>query len=110
MHILVFILCIETLGVPAVAATVPSFTVAVLVSYFANRRWVFSASGRHQVFLPKFLVVQIAGLALNAGITFLVVDLLRLWYGVALAFCVTAVPLITFMLHRRWTFGTQVNS
>ena len=64
VHVLVFVLCVERLGLRPVAATVPAFTCAVLVSYFANRRWTFPVPGSHQSLLPKFVVVQLAGTVL----------------------------------------------
>lgn len=110
VHVVVFTLCVELIAIPPVAASIPAFCLALLVSYFANRRWTFRGPGFHHLLLPKFAAVQITGLGLNAGITYLVVNLLHLWYGIALAICVAVVPLITFLLHRSWTFGAQVKS
>jgi len=44
------------------------------------------------------------GLRLNLLITWLVVDVARLWYGFALMAIVVAIPLLTYLLSRFWVF------
>ena len=53
---------------------------------------------------PRFMLVALAGLALNLGITWLIVDFALLWYGYALMTVIAVVPLLTYLLSRFWVF------
>lgn len=104
IHVAVFSLLVELFGVAPVAASVPAFFTAMLASYGVNRRWTFEAQGSHRAHLPRYAVVALTGLGLNVLITYVVVNLLGYWYGLALAFVVTVVPVATFLLNRNWAF------
>ena len=49
-------------------------------------------------------MVSLLGLGLNTLITYIVVNVMGLWYGFALMVVVTAVPAITYLLNRHWTY------
>ena len=104
IHVAVFSLLVELFGVAPVAASVPAFVTAMLASYGVNRRWTFAAQGSHRVHLPRYALVALIGLGLNVLITYVVVNLLGYWYGLALAVVVTVVPAATFLLNRNWAF------
>ncbi|MGH8729653.1 MAG: GtrA family protein [Burkholderiales bacterium] len=104
VHLGVFSVLVEAFGVTPVAASVPAFLSAMMCSYAANRTYTFAALGNSHLQLPKYAVVAVMGLSLNVLITFIVVDLLNLWYGIALAIVISIVPVITFLLNRGWTF------
>ena len=106
IHVAVFSLLVELFGAAPVAASVPAFFTAMLASYGVNRRWTFRAQGSHRAHLPRYAVVALIGLGLNVLITYVVVNLLGYWYGLALAFVVTVVPAATFLLNRNWAFKT----
>lgn len=106
IHVAVFSLLVELFGVAPVAASVPAFATAMLASYGVNRRWTFRAQGSHRAHLPRYALVASTGLGLNVLITYVVVNLLGYWYGLALAFVVTMVPAATFLLNRNWAFKT----
>ena len=105
IHVAVFTALVEILRVPPVLAAAPSFAVAVLVSYFCNRRWTFRSQGGHDTCLPRFMLVALGGLLANVAITYLVVNLLGLRYGVALGIVITVIPVFTYVVNRRWTFA-----
>lgn len=104
-HIAVFTVAIEMLEVSAALASVPSFLLALLVSYTGHYRWTFQSSGSHRAQLPKYAVVAATGLVLNILIAYTVVDILGAWYGAALFLSITAVPVVTFLLSGRWVFN-----
>jgi putative flippase GtrA len=104
IHVAVFSLLVEVFGVAPVAASVPAFVTAMFASYGVNHRWTFGAQGSHRVHLPRYAVVALTGLGLNVLITYVVVNLLGYWYGLALAVVVTVVPAATFLLNRNWAF------
>jgi putative flippase GtrA len=103
-HVFVFVLFVEWLHIRPIYAAAPAFLAAVGVSYGMNYRWTFNADGPHQVMLPRFALVALAGLGLNLLITYLIVDVAQLWYGYALATIVALVPLMTYLLSRFWVF------
>ncbi len=106
-HVLVFVALVEWLAARPVLAAAPAFVVALFVSYGMNYHWTFSASGLHRILLPRFVAVALLGLALNLGITYVVVDVTHYWYGYALLLIALLVPLITFLLSKYWVFNEQ---
>jgi len=92
----------------AVAAVPFAFAVAVVCGFLLHSSWSFKGhgtrdnSGRQHA---KFVIVQGAGLILNAGFTWLLADLMHLPNWVPLIPIVTVTPLVTFSLNRQWVFG-----
>ena len=110
VHIVVFCVLAEAFYVPPVVAAAPSFVLATLVSYGLNRIWTFSSHGDHRAQLIKYFVVALLGLALNMAITYVVVDILHQWYGIALFLVVSVLPILTYSLNHRWTFARASES
>jgi putative flippase GtrA len=104
-HVALFVLLVEWAYLRPLYAAVPAFLAAVGVSYAMNYRWTFRADGLHQVMLPRFVLVALAGLGLNLLITWMVVDVGNYWYGYALVLIIMLVPLVTYLLSRFWVFS-----
>lgn len=104
IHVAIFSLLVELFAVAPVVASAPAFFTAMFASYGVNHRWTFGAQGSHHIHLPRYAVVALIGLGLNVLITYVVVNLLGYWYGLALAFVVSVVPVATFLLNRNWAF------
>ena len=104
VHVVIFTVLVESFAVAPVRASIPAFLCAMLFSYVANSKWTFRVDVEHGTHLHRYALVSLFGLALNTLITYVVVDVLRLWYGVALALVVAAVPLMTYLLNRHWTY------
>ena len=104
IHVSIFMMLVEIIGVSPVLASIPSFLVAMLFSYAANHRWTFQASTLHAIYLPRFSLVSVTGMSINVFITYMVVNLLGLEYGVALVMVVTSIPILTYLLNKNWTF------
>lgn len=107
VHIAIFSALIEWHGLSAVAASVPAFLLAMLVSYSANRRWTFKAHPAQCLPLARYAVVSLLGLGLNMSITYFMVDVLSYGAGVALATIILLVPPVIFMLNKTWTFTVR---
>ena len=92
----------------AVYAVPFAFVVAVTAGFFLHSAWSFrghgarDSSGRQH---GKFVVVQLFGLVLNAGFTWVLTALLHQPNWVPLIPIVTVTPLATFALNRQWVFG-----
>jgi putative flippase GtrA len=104
-HVTVFVVLVEIFGVSPVVASVPAFLTALCVSYYGNRTFTFQSTGSHAEELPKYTIVAVSGLLMNISITYVVVDVLRLGYAVALLLVITGVPVVTFWLSKKWVFG-----
>lgn len=104
-HVTVFVVLVELFNVSPVIASIPSFLTALCVSYYGNRTWTFQSTGSHAEELPKYTLVAVTGLLLNISITYVVVDILRAGYAVALVLVITGVPVVTFWLSKKWVFG-----
>ena len=104
-HVTVFVVLVELFNVSAVVASVPSFLTALCVSYYGNRTWTFQSTGSHTEELPKYTLVAVSGLLMNVSITYVVVNILRAGYVVALILVITGVPVVTFWLSKKWVFG-----
>ena len=91
----------------AVAAVPFAFAVAVVVGFFLHSRWSFKGhakepgAGRHF----KFVIVQAAGLSLNAVITWIGTALLHLHPWIPLIPAVFLAAIVTFVLNRLWVFN-----
>ena len=103
-HVGAFVLFVELLALTPVVASVPSFLLALSVSYYGNRNFTFKSAGSHAAELPKYTIVAVSGLLMNVAITYVVVDILAAWYAIALVLVVTIVPTVTFWLSRKWVF------
>ena len=104
VHAAVFALLIETTPIDPVAATVVAFVVAFAVGFALNRRWTFGSRADPLAQLPRYLVVQLAGLALNAAIMAFAVHAQRWSPYAGLALAIVLVPPVTFALARAWAF------
>src|SRR5262249_39681968 len=91
-------------GLPVLTSNGLAFTVAVLLSYIGNHSWTFLRAGSHDRHLPRFLVVSLAGLALNQSIVFTTVTLAGFPYIVGILIVIVVVPTLTFLLSRSWAF------
>jgi putative flippase GtrA len=106
VHVGVFLGLVEYAGLTPITASICAFTLATLFSYYINRALTFKTRGPHCTQLPKYALVAFAGLTLNILIIYVVIDVLRHWYGIALALVILIVPLGTFLLNRDWTFAS----
>lgn len=104
-HVAVFSVLVELGLATPVAASIPAFLAALVISYFANHHWTFDMRGAHIKHMPRFTLVSVLGLGLNTLITYVVVDVWGGWYGFALAAVILVVPAVTFLLNRHWTYA-----
>jgi putative flippase GtrA len=87
--------------------TAYAFAVAVVVGFFLHSRWSFKGhakepgAGRHF----KFVIVQAAGLSLNAVITWIGTALLHLHPWIPLIPAVLLAAILSFVLNRLWVFN-----
>ena len=102
VHVAIATTLINGCSASQVTANGVAFVCANVCSYLLNAFWSFSAKPGRANFL-RFYVVSLLGLALTLAISWLA-QTLRLTYWAGLVAILLAVPPLTFVLHRFWTF------
>ena len=105
VHVGMVVLLVELPGVEPVWANVLAFLTALPVSYFGNFHWTFAAEGQHGRRVPRFVFTQTLGFASSQTIMFVVVEVMSLHYGIALAAVLMTVPMMSYLLSRGWVFS-----
>ncbi len=123
----VFNLLATLIGVPALWASVVSFTLAVINNFIWNRLWTYPET-RSVPFakqLTQFAIVSVAGLAIRTPL-FAITEKLFIslagnllpniltptiiGHNLALAFVILVVLLWNFFINRKWTFKTPTTT
>ena len=96
------------LSVPALIANSAAFLVTLVAGWLIHSRWSFRGHGqsdRPPIAYARFLLINLAGYALNSFWVWLIV--LRLGGSVTLSIVPIALvtPWLSFWLNRRWAFA-----
>lgn len=102
VHVTVSVWLIAGLGQSPVFANATAFVVATLIAYTLNTLWSFSAR-LETASLVRYVSVSLVGFFSTIAISALA-QALSLHYGVGIALVVLLVPVISFVLHRVWTY------
>ena len=100
--------CAEFLGVAPLIANSIAFIIGILVGYVVHSQISFRGHGSRDSVArtgTRFLIVNLVGYAFNSLWVWSLVERLDgpNWWPVVPMVFVT--PLVTFLMHRRWTFG-----
>jgi putative flippase GtrA len=90
-----------------VAATAVGYLCAVGVSYLGNARFTFGRPALHGPQFLRFMVVSLAGFAVNAGLTWLLSNRLGWPFPATLAVIVVVIPALSFTAARLWAFAER---
>lgn len=102
IHVAVATPMIYLLHASQVSANGVAFIIANICSYLLNTLWSFGASPGRDSYL-RFLAVSLVGLGITLGISSVAPALgAGYWHG--LAAILSVVPVVTFVLHRSWTY------
>ena len=104
VHIILLLVLVEVFSFHPVIASSGAFVVVIIVSYYLNYSWTFKARNNHATALARYITVCLIGFSLNAGIMFIVVDLLNWWYLLGHAISTIVIPISNFILNSRWAF------
>lgn len=105
-HLLVLIIMVEAAGWTSVSASTLGFIASIVVSFTLQHRWVFEHDHPVRRTLPRFLIVTLVGMGLNALIMAVGTGALSAPYLLAQAVAFAAIPISNYLLNRRWTFDT----
>lgn len=104
IHMGMLIALVELFRVEPVISSTIGFIVTLIVSYALNYFWTFRSRHPHAYSLPRYAVVSVLGLLLNAAIMYLTVHVLEWWYVLGQLCVVFVVPISNFILNVLWSF------
>lgn len=104
VHIATAMLVHTLFAVSPLWSNVCGFLAAFSLSYIGHWRWTFEAEGNHAFAVPRFVMVALAGFAINHAIVFgiTVVAALPLW--MAMVPVAIVVPALSFWLNKTRVF------
>ena len=94
----------DFLGVAAQVATAVGVTASSFVSYVGHRYLTFRAQGSHFVHIRRFLIQIAAGYAINASLTYLFNEVVRLPVFTTAAIISVVIPVVNFIIYQFYTF------
>jgi putative flippase GtrA len=103
-HYAALIALVQLAHFGAVAASTAGAIVGAIVNYALNHRFTFASGRAHAVALPRFALVAVGGIALNALVLAAVLSLAGPHYLVAQVVATGAVLTAGFLANRAWTF------
>lgn len=104
IHIIITISIVELLHFHPIVANSLAFLSANMFSYWANSRWSFRTKLSGMRFV-RFVTISIVGLLITVGGSGLA-EIMNWHYLVGVAIVVCALPILTFVLHKYWTFSS----
>lgn len=106
VHLLAVVVLVEAAAIAPLRANLAGFALAFLCSYAGHRRLAFrDHAPHHRQALPRFLLVAVAGLALNQLLFALLLSYVGLPWPMALALVIALVAVATYLLSRSWAFA-----
>ena len=105
IHYAILIVLVQSALADTVAASSVGFAASTLINYALNRSFTFRSSQAHAEALPKFAMVALLGLALNASLIWLFNISIGLHYLLAQVLATVGTLSVNFALNRIWTFS-----
>ena len=96
------------LGIPALIANTIAFLATLVLGWAIHSRWSFRGHGRRDrpmIAYSRFLLVNLAGYALNSFWVWLIVERLQGSVTASLVPIALVTPWLSFWANRRWTFS-----
>jgi len=100
----VLVTLVQLANVGALAASTLGAIAGALVNYRLNHQFTFASAKAHGHALPRFLVVAVAGILLNAIVLAAMLAFVTSQYLVAQVAATGAVLVTGFLVNRAWTF------
>jgi putative flippase GtrA len=104
LHYAVLVVLVQLAGLGAVVASTLGAVAGALVNYSLNHQFTFASDKAHGHALPRFALVAVAGIALNAAVLAAMLAFVTSQYLVAQLAATGAVLVAGFLTNRAWTF------
>lgn len=85
--------------------------ISITTNFCLNKIWTFSDTRTKQravVMYLKFVGVSLAGMGIQLGFNYLLVEKLSLYYLFAALISIGIASSVNFVLNRHWTFGIKI--
>lgn len=96
---------VELAGIAAVPASAAGFAASSVLAYVLSHRFTFTSRSPHHLAAPRFVLVMVVGLALNALFMQCLHGYLGWHYLPAQVLTTLLTMLWNFWGHRRWSFA-----
>lgn len=102
----ILIALVESAVAGTVIASSIGFAVSAVANYMLNRRFTFRSTKAHVEAFPKFTIVALLGLTLNAFLIWLCNIVVGFHYLLAQVLATVGTLLWNFTMNRIWTFSS----
>ena len=103
-HYAVLVALVQGAGSGVVIASTAGAVTGAAINYLLNHRFTFASTESHRRALPRFAVVAVAGIAVNALVLAGMLTLVGPHYLVAQVAATLAVLVAGYLANRTWTF------
>ncbi len=104
LHYAILVALVQLTAIGAVVASTVGAIAGALVNYRLNHQFTFASDKAHGHALPRFAVVAVAGIALNAIALAVMLAFVTSHYLVAQVAATGIVLIAGFLANRAWTF------
>ncbi|WP_187276595.1 GtrA family protein [Parahaliea maris] len=104
VHVFFYLSLYPALVARATTANLVAFSLAVLVSYAGNSRWVFRDTTSSSTQLVKFIASALTGVTLNTFFAWYIVDYLKVSRYLSVVVMITTTPIVVFVLNKYFVF------
>jgi putative flippase GtrA len=105
LYVALLVVLVELFHIPPTLASFLSFSSTVATSYFLNSFWTFNTKDVSLVRFTKYTIVSLSGLVLTTLITYVGVEVLKIWYIYVQVIVVLVVPISNYLLNSQWVFS-----
>jgi putative flippase GtrA len=105
VHLAVLVLLVELAGTGAVIASLVGFACGTIVNYALQHRFVFSRSGGHGWYFPRYLAVTAIAMMLNTALFWALSSGLGVFYLASQVITIGIVVPVNFVINRTFTFA-----
>lgn len=103
-HIGSLVILVEQFALNPIIASTIGFIITLIISYYLNHYWTFHSGRTHTYALPRYTMVSLSGLVLNATIMHVTVNVFGWWYVIGQMCVILVVPASNFLMNYHWSF------
>ena len=110
VHLALLVVLVELGGMPAVMASLVGFACGTIVNYALQHRFVFSRSGSHGWYFPRYIAVTLITMMLNTVVFWALYSGLGVFYVASQVITIGIVVPVNFAMNRSFTFASRTGA
>ena len=95
---------IELLNIEIIIATITSYIVIIIGSYYLSYSWVFNSREKHLNAFVRYIVVVGLGFIINTMGMYLSINVFDLWYLTSQVVLLCLVAINNYLMNKLWAF------